>query len=161
MNAHAQRVVEQAKQICSNNGVRLTPKRKQVLQALLKSEKALSAYELVDYYQAQFQLTIPVVSVYRILEFLQQLHLVHKLNSVNKYTICSHIFDKDKNSKATLFLICHQCHRVKEIHISQEVLNELTSQIDDEEFHIVSPQLELECQCNQCLKTAKSADLAK
>jgi len=38
----------QVEQYCKKNGIRLTERRKQVLRELLQSEKALSAYELIE-----------------------------------------------------------------------------------------------------------------
>ena len=57
---------------------------------MLQSEKALSAYELIDFCKARFGEAIPVMTVYRILDFLQDEHLAHKLNLANKFRLCAH-----------------------------------------------------------------------
>ena len=51
----------------------------------------MSAYELVDYCKETYGVSPPPMSVYRILDFLQQERLVHKLNLANKYIACAHI----------------------------------------------------------------------
>ena len=79
-----QAIIDHAEQQCKENGTRLTSKRKHVLCGLLKSDKAMSAYELVDYCKTEFDETIPAMSVYRILEFLEREHLVHRLNLAKK-----------------------------------------------------------------------------
>ena len=40
--------IYQVEQYCDKHGIRLTERRKQVLSKLLQSEKALSAYELIE-----------------------------------------------------------------------------------------------------------------
>ena len=46
-------VLEHAEQHCKASGTRLTPKRKGILKELLKSGKALSAYELTDLFNKE------------------------------------------------------------------------------------------------------------
>ena len=143
-------IIEHAEQHCKAHGARLTNKRKQVLSGLLKSQKALSAYELVDYCKTEFGETIPAMSVYRILDFLQDEHLVHKLSLANKYVACSHITCNHDHG-VPQFLICGQCQRVEEIRISQSTMAELKHNVAQAGFHLVSPQLELDCLCDDCM----------
>ncbi|MZI91837.1 transcriptional repressor [Vibrio sp. CAIM 722] len=144
-----ERILNYAKDSCLTHGSHLTPKRKVILMGLIESGKALSAYELVDYCKENYSEVIPVMSVYRILEFFQQLHLVHRLHIVNKYVSCSHILDDDDN-ECSLFLICTKCNKVKEVHVDESMLRNLKNSINDSEFHVVTPQLELECECDEC-----------
>ena len=69
-----QAAIESAENSCKARGANLTSKRKQVLSALLQSNKARSAYELVDYCKDKFGEALPPMSVYRILDFLQDEH---------------------------------------------------------------------------------------
>lgn len=73
-----EKIIDHATQSCNARGSRLTDKRKQVLIGLLQSERAMSAYELVDYCQVEYGKSISPMSVYRILDFLQNEHLIHK-----------------------------------------------------------------------------------
>jgi len=155
MTERIQKIIEQAKEACLKHGSHLTPKRQTLLLSLIKSGRALSAYELVKYSKNEYNEVIPAMSAYRILDFFQQIHLVHKLNSVNKFTICSHILEDDDKSQGSLFLICHQCHRVKELHINKSIINALEKEIGEQEFHIITRQLELKCQCEACLVKSK------
>ena len=86
-----QHILNHAEQQCLDNGSRLTEKRKKVLSGLLQSDRALSAYELVDYCNETYNESFAAMSVYRILEFLEQEQLVHKLNLANRYVACVHI----------------------------------------------------------------------
>jgi Fur family zinc uptake transcriptional regulator len=142
-------VINHAENSCKAHGAKLTLKRKQVLSGLLQSNKAKSAYELVDYCKSEFGETLPPMSVYRILDFLQGEHLVHKLNQVNKYIACSHIIC-DHDHGVTQFLICSNCQSVKEITVNKSTINTLKRNVEEAGFHLSSPQLEINCLCYSC-----------
>lgn len=146
-----EKIIEYAEGRCNEHGSRLTNKRKQVLSGLLQSKRALSAYELVDYCKNEFGENIPAMSVYRILDFLQDQHLVHKLNLANKYVACSHI-SCDHAHEVPQFLICGECLRVKEITISKATINTLQDSVEESGFHLLSPQVEMNCLCENCFR---------
>lgn len=148
-----QKIIDHAERHCKAHGSRLTNKRKQVLSCLLQSEKAMSAYELVDFCKVEFGETIPAMSVYRILSFLQGEHLVHKLNLANKYVACAHI-TRDHAHAVTQFLICGQCQKVKEISIDKSTIAELQKSVEQAGFQLISPQLEMNCICEACIVNA-------
>lgn len=143
-------VIEHAEKHCKANGARLTSKRKLVLSGLVKSQKALSAYDLMDLCRQEFREAIPAMSVYRILEFLEDEHLVHKLKLANKYVACSHI-TCDHAHAIPQFLICGKCDKVKEISISKSTIDELQKNVDKAGFQLTSPQLEMNCLCKECI----------
>ena len=145
----AQAAIKNAENSCKARGVKLTNKRKQVLSALLQSNKARSAYELVDYCKDNFGEALPPMSVYRILDFLQDEYLVHKLKLANKYIACSHI-TCDHDHGVMQFLICNNCQFVKEITINKSTINTLQSDVENAGFHLASPQLEINCICHSC-----------
>lgn len=138
---------------CKKNGARLTTKRKQVLSGLLSSGKALSAYELIDACKAEFGEALPAMSMYRILDFLQQEHLVHKLNIANKYVACSHITCSHEHA-VPQFLICENCQSVKEIVIEKSIIDELNKNVGQAGYKLTSQQIEMNCVCDGCLNTA-------
>ena len=142
-------IIDHAEKHCRYHGARLTPKRKQVLSGLVLSDKALSAYALIDVCKEQFGETIPAMSVYRILEFLEEERLVHKLSLANKFVACSHI-TCDHAHEVPQFLICGECNKVEEISISKSIMNKLQVNIEHAGFHLVSPQLEINCICHSC-----------
>ena len=148
-------VIDEAEHRCREQGARLTEKRKQVLSGLLNSNTALSAYELVDYCKEEYGQSLPAMSVYRILGFLQEQHLVHKLNLANKYVACAHI-TCDHDHGVPQFLICSVCQRVEEISLAKSMINALKSSVDEAGFQLMSPQLEINCVCKECSKTQDS-----
>ena len=56
------------------------------------------------------------MSVYRILDFLEENGLIHRLNTTKKYIACSHIACEHPH-EAPQFLICKSCSKVEEVSI--------------------------------------------
>lgn len=144
-------IVASAASRCKDAGGRLTIKREEILKVLLASKIPLSAYEVLDLYKEQTRESMPPMSVYRILEFLEQQELIHRLDSQNKFIACSHI-QQDCAHQVSQFLICRNCHSVKEVSIAQALVKELNEQVKEADYKLLSPQLELDCICNTCLK---------
>lgn len=144
-----QSIIDHAERHCQQHGTRLTDKRKLILSGLIKSNQAMSAYELIDYCKKEFGETLPVMSAYRMLDFLQEEQLVHKLNLANKFVACSHI-TCDHEHKTPQFLICGVCQKVQEISIDTKVLKKLEKNVSDADFRLLSPQLEMSCICAEC-----------
>jgi Fur family zinc uptake transcriptional regulator len=142
-------VINHAEQHCRQRGTKLTEKRRQVLTGLVQSKKALSAYELIDYCRDKLGQQLPAMSVYRILEFLEEEDLVHRLNLAKKYVACSHI-SCDHAHEVPQFLICNSCNAVEEISINRSIIRSLKNAVTDAGFHLARPQLEFECYCNDC-----------
>ncbi len=144
-----QAIIGHAERHCQQHGSRLTDKRKLILSGLVKSGQALSAYELIDYCKGEFGQTLQAMSVYRILEFLEQEQLVHKLTSTNKFVACSHIAC-DHPHVTPQFLICATCQKVQEISIDKKVLEELQNNVTAAGYRLLSQQLEMSCVCQDC-----------
>ena len=96
------------------------------------------------------------MSVYRILDFLQEQRLVHKLNLANKYVACAHITCAHAHG-VPQFLICGECQRVEEINVARSTINALKRNVHEAGFELVSPQLEMNCICAACLEESVSA----
>ncbi|WP_070965211.1 Fur family transcriptional regulator [Vibrio sonorensis] len=142
-------LIRHAEKHCAARGTRLTAKRKQVLTGLIRSDRALSAYELVDFCKQQFGESLSAMSTYRILDFLEQMHLAHKLNSTNKFVACEHIC-RDHEHGVPQFLICHKCNSIKELTINPSTMTHIATDAHNEGFTLLSPQLEINCLCEAC-----------
>lgn len=149
--------IDLAEKHCQEKGKRLTKKRKIILLALLEVKKAISAYELVEYCKQNFNEIIPVMSVYRILDFLKDQGLAHRLGLANKYVACSHIVCRHKY-EISQFLICDQCQCVEEISIEPSALKSLSAAVKDNGFHLANPQLEINGICSHCFSDSEASD---
>lgn len=81
-----------------------------VLDALMRDHKAVSAYEIVERI-AKASNRLQPVQVYRALEALLKLGLVHRLQSKNAYVACNN-FD---TCEAPQLFYCSSCEQVAEI----------------------------------------------
>lgn len=148
------KILDQAADTCRADGSRLTVKRRNVLECLLQAEKPVSAYEVADLYETLFGESLRPMSVYRMLDFLVEESLAHKLKSANKYIPCSHIIC-DHDHELPQFLICERCERVEEVAIGKDTLASLTASARAASFKLMSPQIELNCICHQCLEAGE------
>ncbi len=146
------KILKSAEHACNAAGTKLTKKRRNVLTVLLKSKSALSPYEIADLYKELFQDSIPVMSIYRMLNFLSEEELVHKLNSINKYIACSHI-TCDHTHDIPQFMICDSCEDVREIGVKKDIINAIRSSLQKAHFTLGNPQLELHGLCRGCSKS--------
>ncbi len=151
-----QHIVDSASHRCKDSGARLTVKREQILRVLINQKKPLSAYEIMDFYNQNSDSSMPPMSVYRILEFLAQHQLVHRLASQNKFVACSHI-DQQCHHQVSQFLICQDCQSVEEITIPQPLIDEIGQRAQEVGYHLLGPQLELSCLCERCKQKSKNS----
>ena len=142
-------IIKKSQEVCTLTGAKLTDKRKNVLIVLLAAATPLSAYEIVDRYKNQFHEALPVMSVYRMLDFLIQEKLVHKLETSGQYMSCAHITCEQQHEMPQ-FLICDRCGSVKEIGIKQHIIAELERSIQSTGFTLAHQQLELHGVCEHC-----------
>jgi len=143
------KTLARAAEKCLQAGSKLTDKRAMILKVLVDAAAPLSAYEVVDRYNEDSLKTMPPMSAYRILDFLVSAQLAHKLTSENKYVACSHIACSHKH-EIPQFLICQNCHQVKEVDIEHDIIESLQRQVNTAGYKLVNSQLELDCLCEAC-----------
>ena len=93
--------LQQAAKLCAEQGVRLTPIRKRVLELVWQSHKPMGAYDLLPALAADGFNSAPP-TVYRALDFLLDLGLVHRLASLNAFIGCTHT----GHEHDSCFLLC-------------------------------------------------------
>src|SRR6266700_7275040 len=129
---------------CAARAQRLTPMRRQVLEALLTSHRPLGAYEIIDRLQ-QRNRPAPI-TVYRALEFLRENSLVHRIESRNAFVACVHAHAA---GDLVVFLLCDQCGTVGEAS-SAEVASKLKAAARSAGFTPKSPVIEISGICSHC-----------
>ncbi len=105
----ASAAIAHAEAQCAARTQRLTPMRRQVLQALLASHKPLGAYEIIE--RLAHKNRPAPITVYRALDFLRDNGLVHRIESRNAFVACVHNHGGDD---LVVFLICERCGAVGE-----------------------------------------------
>src|ERR1700730_18756095 len=84
----ASSAIAHAETLCAARAQRLTPIRRQVLEALLASHKPLGAYEIIEYLArhgaARHHPPAPI-TIYRALDFLRHNRLLHRIASPHAF----------------------------------------------------------------------------
>lgn len=141
--------LSRAEELCAASKARLTPTRKSVLQLLWQSHQPLGAYQLQDQLSALTGKSIAPPTIYRAIEFLLGLGLIHRIASLNAYIGCP--FPGSDHSN--LFMICNQCGSAAEV--AHNSLNELLQKASDKaNFTLQSQALELFGLCPNCSLSA-------
>lgn len=130
-----------AVQILEKSGYKITNTRLQVLQSLEDSVRPLSPYELQKIIPSKVQLNH--VTIYRILELLQNLHLAHKVSS-GGFIKCA----IPNEAGCHHFLICDDCGTTKEFTEPHSHLH-LPASLE-KEFVVTSHTFELGGLCKKC-----------
>lgn len=122
-----------------------------IIELLAKSKKALSPYEMEDLLKKK-RIKADVVTIYRVLEILEKLGLVHKVLAFNGYIA----WDTPTNLKEAChhYLLCEKCHEVQEV--KGEDLSDLEKKIAKTyRFQIHSHYLEFMGICKRCKSSAQ------
>lgn len=120
----AQRQVVESK--CAEAGERLTPARLAAYTELMTCDLPLSAYDLIARLEKKEQRKIAPLTVYRHLDFLMRVGLVHRLESKQTYLACDH----PEHAHESQYLVCSSCGRADELESKQisKLLEQLTNQ---------------------------------
>ena len=130
---------------CLEQGLRLTPIRRQVLAVLLSSHQPLGAYEIMERLAPRGPRPAPI-TVYRALDFLRDNGLIHRIESRNAFVACVH---NHGSAEPVVFLICERCGTVGEA-ASAEVAATLRSAARGAGFTPKSPVIEIAGVCAHC-----------
>lgn len=136
-----------AEAICAKRAQRLTPIRRQVLEALLESHKPLGAYEIIE--RADRGARPAPITVYRALNFLREQGLVHRIESRNAFVAC---VSNHTSSDLVVFLICERCGEVGEA-AGAAVAENLKSAARAAGFSPKTPVIEISGVCAHCRAT--------
>ena len=118
-----------------------------VMELLLSDHRCLSAYDIADKVSEAGKRVQPV-QIYRSLEKLMNLGVVHRISTKNSYIACY----EEGDCKTGQFLICTECEKVKEVE-SNLIENEITASAEKNRFSITSQTIEVLGLCAKCQKT--------
>lgn len=155
-------------------GLKITKPRKMMVELLASSDKAFTPYEMRDTLKGK-GINADVVTIYRVLEVLERMSLVHKVMALGRYIRCltsqenqdktQESEDKVSNQNKSLnhkdssrhknssrchhYLLCKKCRKVEEI--EGENLHALEQKIQKEKkFQIEEHYLEFIGICAAC-----------
>ena len=133
----------EAEELVTAKGQKLTPIRRKVLHLLLESEEPAKAYDLLANLDGEGAAKPP--TVYRALDFLQEMGLAHKIESLNAYVACGHA----NHEHSAVFLICQACGAAEELHAT-ETSEALSKETSSAGFVIQNAVIEARGTCRKC-----------
>lgn len=136
--------VTKASAWCVQHGEKFTPTRRAVFEILAAQDQALTAYQLLDRLQSDMPHAKPP-TIYRALEFLQRLGMVHRIDSKNAFVVC----DDFPHQHDSAFLVCQECGGVSELSMDH-TLAEISAQSAAEGFTVSHATVELRGVCRHC-----------
>ena len=125
---------------------RLTLPRHRVLELLLTSGRPVKAYDLVAAFHADERIAKPA-TIYRALEFLEKMGLIHRLSSSKCFVACT----LGPAAHPAAFLICDCCGSSSEI--SAPEVASLTGTATALGYSVDRVTLEAEGRCPACCVT--------
>lgn len=133
-------------QYCQTLQLKLTSLRKEVFYVLWCADKPLKAYEILDSLLKIKPNSTPP-TVYRALEFFEAKGLVHKIESIQCYTLCC---EPHKKLPSEVLMVCGDCHQVVEVY--DDAVRQLFAVLAHaNSFQLRQDAIELKGTCQSCL----------
>lgn len=130
---------------CASINLKLTSLRKSVLFILWDGKKPLKAYEIVEKLNLIKQNATPP-SVYRVLDYFVEFGVVHKIESIQSYTLCH---EPEKHLPSEILMVCSHCYQVQELYDNN--IRILVQQVAmNNHFTLGQDAIELKGVCEQC-----------
>ena len=143
-----QHSLDAIEKMCESRKLRLTARRRQVLEVLMSSHQPMGAYQILDELnQAEPGTRIAPPIVYRALEFLLDLGIIHRIESLNAYIFCS----QPGHQCVSQFLICRHCERVAELETTNQNLIDAAENLG---FEVDYSVVEITGVCAECREHA-------
>ncbi len=134
---------------CAEQGLRLTPLRRDVLQLIAAAEGPVKAYELLDRLGRRRASSSAPPTVYRALDFLLAHHFIHRLETLNAYVCCVQPDDRHAIGHSGQFLICERCAQVTEVPAG-EIAGSVREAAEREHFTPRKQVIEVYGECRKC-----------
>jgi len=135
--------LKNAEQLCKIRQQRFTNLRRRVLELVWQQHKPIGAYEVLELLQKDGRAAPP--TVYRALDFLQQMGLVHRIASLNAYVGCAHPGEPHDGQ----FLICETCHSLAELDVPA-ISDAISRSAADSGFETRRQTIEIMGLCPNC-----------
>lgn len=140
----------EARALCQSAGTRLTQLRALVLELVWQSHRPLGAYDLLAILNERGRKAAPP-TVYRTLDFLQAMGLVHRIASLNAFVGCT----QPSHNHNGCFLICEHCHNVLELP-ADAILRTIHAEAGKQDFRVRETMVEIAGTCPACSDTPQA-----
>lgn len=125
----------------------LTRNQKVVFKALSESDVPLSAYDILDLHHVRDKGLKAPLTIYRALEKLQELGLVHRIESLNAFVAC----DRGPHAEPVGFMSCERCRKTVELPVDQcEAVLRASARASGFELDRIT--VEMSGRCTDCIE---------
>ena len=129
-------------------GLRLTKPRIQVIERLAKTENPVTANDIYEGIVADGR-RIDLVSVYRILNALHELGLVHHIGLVNAYMPCQL---EGEHSHSSKHFVCESCEKIIELPSDDNIDSQIKEELAGDGYEVDTVKIEILGKCQSCNK---------
>lgn len=143
-------VLVRAEALFEAKGIRMTPLRRQVLEEIAASHRAVGAYDLLDRLARKTDKRLAPISVYRALDSLLEAGVVHRLESRNAFFACHAPHASDRRQ---IILACEKCGMVLEVP-GDAIFRDIAAAAARFEFTPARPLVEVLGTCRSCIAHA-------
>lgn len=137
---------------CAEDGQRFTALRRRVLELVWSGHGPVRAYDILDALRDERRGAAPP-TVYRALDFLLGLGLIHRIESLNAYVGCG----RPQRAHGGQFLICRVCGAVAELD-DGGISRAVAKGADEVGFAAEHQMVEVVGLCPRCQAAGKGAD---
>ena len=131
---------------CNSIEMSLTSLRKSILYTLWYTGKPLKAYEILNEL-LHIKQTSRAAAVYRVLDYFVNCGVVHKIESIQSYTLCH---EPKRHLPSEVLMVCTRCHGVREAW--DKVLITSAKKLSEENFFTLGQGvIELKGICYTCV----------
>ena len=128
---------------------KLTKNQAVVMAALKRAHRPLSAYHILDIETVRAKGLKAPLTIYRALEKLIDLGLVHRIERLNAFVVCDH----EPHVEPPAFMLCDACKRSIEFPITP-FKRGLAKEAAAQGFEVSHIQIELSGLCRECNRDA-------
>jgi Fur family transcriptional regulator, ferric uptake regulator len=148
--------IDRIRQQLHTHSYKLTPQREATLRVLLEHEEDHLSAEDVYLLVKEKSPEIGLATVYRTLELMNELHILHKINFGDG--VARYEFRNENAEHHHHHLICVMCGAVDEIH--DDLLGEVEQSVSDKfHFHILDHRLSFHGVCHRCIDKVDINDI--
>ena len=141
--------IKHAAERCQARGERFTAGRREVFALLLDAGRPVTAYQLLDTLR-ESQSGAQPPTVYRALEFLQRVGLIHRIDATNSYLPCAMECCGEHHEKPPQLLVCNHCGAATEMPLPEGVYETLCEAAEAAGFELGDKPLALNGLCDRC-----------
>jgi len=135
--------LEEATALSAKRGGYLSPQRKKVLSLLLQAAGPVKAYDMLG--QLKDDKDAKPQTIYRALDFLVEMGLVHRIASLQAFTPCQHW----AHAHSPALLVCDECGTIAELD-ADDLMAALTGDAASVDFKARDAVVEVQGTCPNC-----------